>query len=75
VVPPERIVQTEIFDDAWYPGEAVGTTVFVEEDGRTTVTMTMEYESGAARDGVAKTGMADGMAVGFDRLESLLSEG
>ncbi len=24
VVPPERIVQTEAFDESWYPGEAIG---------------------------------------------------
>src|ERR1700716_3212460 len=31
IVPPERLVATEKFDDSWYSGEAVDTTVFVEE--------------------------------------------
>ena len=29
IVPPERIVNTEKFDEAWYPGEAVDTLVLV----------------------------------------------
>ena len=28
---PERIVNTEKFDEAWYPGEALGTLVLVEQ--------------------------------------------
>ena len=40
IVAPERIVATEKFDESWYAGEAVDTTVFVEKGGRTTVTMT-----------------------------------
>src|SRR5258707_7484921 len=35
IVPPERIVSTEKFDQAWYPGEAVGTVVLVEQNGKT----------------------------------------
>ena len=31
IVRPEKLVATEKFDDAWYPGEAVNTTIFVEE--------------------------------------------
>src|SRR5215510_11343217 len=42
-VPPERIVNTEKFDD--YPGEAVGTMVLTEAAGKTTVTLTLKYES------------------------------
>jgi sporulation-control protein spo0M len=30
-VPPERLVATERFDESWYPGDALDTTVFVEE--------------------------------------------
>src|SRR5688572_32894061 len=33
VVPSERLVATEKFDDPWYEGEAVDTTVFVEQGG------------------------------------------
>ena len=30
IVSPERIVATERFDESWYPGDALDTTVFVE---------------------------------------------
>src|SRR5205814_27542 len=33
IVAPERIVSTERFDEAWYPGEAVGTLLLVERGG------------------------------------------
>ncbi|MGA2647932.1 MAG: hypothetical protein ABSF15_24810 [Candidatus Sulfotelmatobacter sp.] len=33
VVAPERIVATEIFDEAWYPGEAVDTIVLAGTAG------------------------------------------
>jgi uncharacterized protein YndB with AHSA1/START domain len=74
IVIPERIVNTEKFDESWYPGEAVGTVVFSEEGGRTTVTQTVRYESREARDGVLKSPMESGVAVSYDRLESILAE-
>jgi uncharacterized protein YndB with AHSA1/START domain len=36
IVAPERIVNTERFEDPWYPGESVVTNEFVERGGRTT---------------------------------------
>ena len=45
VVAPERIVATEVFDEAWYPGEAVDTIVLAERDGQTTLTQTILYNS------------------------------
>src|SRR6202158_5020561 len=41
VVAPERVVATEKFDQAWYPGEAVGTLVLSERRGKATVTQTV----------------------------------
>jgi len=73
IVAPERIVATEKFDDSWYAGEAVDTTVFVEKGGRTTVTMTVRYESKAARDGVLATPMATGVAESYDKLAEYLA--
>jgi uncharacterized protein YndB with AHSA1/START domain len=73
VVPPERLVQTEAFDESWYPGEAVGTVVLVEHDGKTTLTMTVRYESREARDAVLKTPMEQGVAAGYDKLEKFLA--
>lgn len=75
VVTPERIVATEKFDEAWYPGEAIDTTVFVEKDGKTTLTLTVLYESKEARDMALTSGMEQGMALGYDRLAAMLARG
>jgi uncharacterized protein YndB with AHSA1/START domain len=72
VVRPERIVSTEKFDQAWYPGEAVGTLVLTEENGKTVMTLTVEYESQAARDGVLASPMESGMEAGYARLDEFL---
>ena len=73
VVRPEKLVATEKFDDAWYPGEAVNTTIFDEQRGVTKVTLTVLYQSKEARDTAARSGMEQGMIVGYNRLEELLS--
>ena len=73
IVAPERLVATERFDQPWYPGEALDSTVFTEHAGKTTVTMTILYESREARNGVLKSPMEAGMAAGYDRLEALLA--
>jgi uncharacterized protein YndB with AHSA1/START domain len=76
IKPPERIVNTEIFDfgcDA-QSQEAVGTAVLTEQGGRTTLTTTILYPSKEARDGVIASGMEHGVAAGYDRLERLLGE-
>jgi uncharacterized protein YndB with AHSA1/START domain len=75
VVVPERIVTTEKFDQAWYPGEAIGTLVLIEQAGKTTVTQTVLYESQEARDGILKSGMEKGVAASYDRLAELLIRG
>jgi uncharacterized protein YndB with AHSA1/START domain len=73
IVVPERLVSTEKFDEAWYLGEAVGTIVFVEQGGKTTVTQTVRYDSRETRDGVLKSPMESGVAASYDRLEALLA--
>jgi len=73
IVVPERIVSTEKFDDAWYPGKAIGTVAFVEEGGKTRVTQTVLYESRDARDAVLKSGMEQGVSVSYDRLAKVLA--
>jgi uncharacterized protein YndB with AHSA1/START domain len=72
VVSPTRLVSTEKFDEAWYEGEAVDTMVLVERDGKTTVTTTVRYVSREVRDAVIKSGMATGVAEGYDKLAALL---
>src|ERR1700741_5625132 len=50
IVPPERSVHMESFDD--FPGEAQVTTVFVEQAGKTAMTATTLYPSKEVRDAV-----------------------
>ena len=73
IVAPERLVTTERFDEAWYPGEALNTLVLIEKGGRTTLTQTMRYESRDARDAVIKSNMEKGVAASYDRLADLLA--
>jgi uncharacterized protein YndB with AHSA1/START domain len=72
VVPDERLVATEQFDQSWYPGGAVTTTTLVEKNAITTVETTITYDSKEARDGVLQSPMDSGMAASYDRLERLL---
>ncbi|HUQ98392.1 MAG TPA: SRPBCC family protein [Gemmatimonadaceae bacterium] len=69
---PDRIVSTETFDEAWYPGEGRNTLVLVENNGETTMTATSRYESRAARDAVLRTGMESGVRASYDRLAAIL---
>jgi len=73
IVGQERLVCTELFDEAWYAGESLITTTLVEQGGRTTMTSTMLYVSKEVRDGVLKSGMESGVAASYDRLAELLA--
>ena len=84
---PERFVATELFDQTWYPGEALITVVLREQDAQadpmpsnptpsnptTMLSQTMHYESREARDAVLRSPIDSGMALSFDRLEALLN--
>ena len=69
---PERVVNTQRFDQDWTGGEAVGTLQLLERDGKTISINTVLYVSKEARDGALASGMDQGMAMGYDRLEGLL---
>ena len=73
VVRPKKLVATEKFDDAWYPGEAVDTTVLEEKGEITNMKLTVLYESKEARDTATRSGMEHGMVAGYNRLEELLA--
>jgi uncharacterized protein YndB with AHSA1/START domain len=75
IVPPERIVHTEIFDQDWTGGETLVTTTLTETGGRTTLTMTVRYANAAAREGALQTGMVGGMSDTYDRLQDLITRG
>ncbi|TWP48331.1 ATPase [Lentzea tibetensis] len=69
LTPHSRIVHTEHFEDN--PPAQV-TTTFVESDGVTTMTATMQLPSLEVRDAVLATGMSDGAGRSYDRLAELL---
>jgi uncharacterized protein YndB with AHSA1/START domain len=71
VAPPDRSVHTESYDD--YPGESLVTAVFVERDGKTTLTATVDYGSKEVRDAVLNSGMEHGAAETYDKLAELLA--
>jgi uncharacterized protein YndB with AHSA1/START domain len=73
IVRPERIVATEKFDDPWYEGEALDTTTFVEQGGKTTATTTVRYASREIRDAVLQSPMERGVAESYDKLAELLA--
>jgi len=73
ITPPESYVATEMFDEAWYPGEAIVTTVLTEQGGATTLTLTVRYASQEARDGVVASGMTSGVSASYDRLARMLA--
>jgi uncharacterized protein YndB with AHSA1/START domain len=72
IVPPRRLVHSELFDEPWYPGAAVITTVLSEQTGKTTLAGTILYDSREARDAVLKSPMEQGVAASYDRLAELL---
>ena len=72
IVPPERLVSSEKFDDPWYEGESLVTTTFSERDGRTTVISTSLYDTQQIRDGVLESGMETGVERSYQRLDEML---
>ena len=70
IVRPERVVHVEAFDD--YPGESLVTTLFTEKNGKTTLSVTVQYESKEVRDIVVSTGMEHGAAETYDKLAEFL---
>jgi uncharacterized protein YndB with AHSA1/START domain len=73
VVEPERIVNTELFDEDWTDGETVVTTTFTERKGKTTLNMIIRYSSTKARDAALATPMAEGMEMGYARLDDIFA--
>jgi len=70
--PPAKLVTTERFDDPWYPGDGLVTVEFVEDGPRTTLKLTLRYETKEARDMVLRSPMEGGLAGSYDALEAVL---
>lgn len=70
---PERLVSTFIYDvEAFRDFVATDTLVLEQRDGITTITITEEHQTVAARDGHIESGMERGMRESFERLDDLL---
>jgi uncharacterized protein YndB with AHSA1/START domain len=85
VAPFERMVTTENMDGlsseplnlepAWGSEEpSVNTLTLVEAGGKTTLTINMCFPSEHIRDRAVQSGMSDGMAKSYDRLEAVAAE-
>lgn len=84
VVPIERIVTTEVMDGLamgetindepdWGEGDpSINTLTLAEAGGKTTLAINMRFPSKEIRDQALQSGMSDGMAMGYDRLEAML---
>lgn len=72
--PPERIVNTQLFDGDDSGGESIVTLTLSETDGRTTLTTAVLYPSVETRDAMLNSGMAEGMEAGYQRMDALLAE-
>lgn len=71
---PLRLIKcTQVFDEDWTDGEAVGTLSLTERGGKTVMENTILYKSKATRDAVLRTPMERGMAAGFDRIDRMLT--
>ncbi len=84
IAPIERIVTSEVMDGLatgekidvenppWGEGDpAINTLTLREAGGRTTLRINMLFPSKEARDMAVQSGMTDGMAMGYDRLDEL----
>jgi uncharacterized protein YndB with AHSA1/START domain len=72
--PNSLIIQTFEYDG--YPDTVSIESLLFDDlgDGRTRLTGHSTYPSQEARDGMAESGMEDGMAQGYDRLDAVLVE-
>jgi uncharacterized protein YndB with AHSA1/START domain len=73
IVTDERIVSTEVFEGMPGAEEAavVNTNTFIENNGRTTLTILAQHPSREIRDMVIKSGMEAGMQEQMDHLEQV----
>ncbi len=70
--PPYTLIATEKFEKLWYPGEALITQTLSKRDNKSSLHMTMSYESREARDLVLKSEMATGLEQSYQKLDDLL---
>ena len=65
---PARVVTTERFDNAWYPGETRTVVDLAEQSLGTSMWYSVTFATQMARDLALESGFAEGMRDSFDRL-------
>lgn len=73
IVPPSRLVHTQVYERRREAGEAVITAIFEESAGTTRLTLRQLFPSKEALDGATASGMERGMRETFDQLDNLLA--
>jgi uncharacterized protein YndB with AHSA1/START domain len=71
IAAPERLSDTQTFDDNWTQGPADTTLLLFDEAGGTRLDLTILYASEAVRDFALSTPMMEGMEAGYERLDEL----
>jgi uncharacterized protein YndB with AHSA1/START domain len=69
---PWRLIHTESMDGR--PGEALCTMTLTQHGKRTTLELTMRFDSQADRDAALQSGMTEGMSMSYDRLDESMNE-
>jgi uncharacterized protein YndB with AHSA1/START domain len=73
VIPPEKIVNTSEFEDM--PGHIITeTTTFIEQEGKTKLTITSHFQSIEDLEGMVKAGMESGTRESLEHIEEILME-
>lgn len=70
IVRPTRLVYTEAWGGEW--PETLNTVVFTEDAGRTSIITRVRYPTRRARDAVWGSGMEEGWARSYDRLDEMV---
>jgi uncharacterized protein YndB with AHSA1/START domain len=71
IIPPSRIVTTESWGGDW--PETVNTLELFEQNGKTTLQLTILYPTMEARDAALKTGIEAGIGMSYARLDKTLA--
>ena len=76
VVPDERLVSTELYEGlpegvTEEQGATVNTATFVEDDGRTTLTILIQAANKVSRDAIIESGMEAGLQDALDLLQQV----
>lgn len=71
---PQRLVNTELFDEDWTGGEVLTTLELLQDGPKTLLTNTGIYSSQAALEAALKTGMTTGIDAGYARIDAIAAE-